>query len=105
MRTAVSRNNPEETAADVTVQEYDFTRVLHDLVRGSDTRDSGRLTLKHSIRLDLFVIEIFNLRDKLRLVLWERAGNPSNGGTDRCAVATRRCSLSLRAIENADRTA
>src|SRR5205823_7196695 len=99
------RNDPEETAADVAVQEHDFTRVLHDLVRRSDARNSRWLALKHRVRLNLFLVQVFYLRDKLRLVLWERAGNPPNGGTDCGAVAARRCSLSLRAIENADRTA
>src|ERR1051325_3913211 len=105
VRAAVSRNDPEETAADVAVQEHHFMRVLHNLVRWSDARDTGRLALKHRVGLHLPVIQIFDLRDELRLVLRERAGNPANGGTDRRAIAARRCSLALRAIQNADRAA
>ena len=71
MRPSVGRNDPEERAIHIVIEEHDLARVLHDLRRRPDARDARRLTAKIGVELDLPLLEIGDLGLELGLVLRE----------------------------------
>src|SRR5687768_18321063 len=68
VRAAVDRNQPEEVAIEIVVEDRDLTRILHDPLWRADAGHTGRPAAECRIDVDLVVLQLLHLGEELRLV-------------------------------------
>ena len=100
---AVDRNNPEEPAVHVVIEEDDLAARLHDLRRRSDARHAWRLAAQDRVLFHLARLEVLHLGLEFRLVFREVARRWRTARASGAAASRR--SAGRRAARHADRAA